>query len=103
VRDLSIIVLAIVSLAVVVLLAVIVLLFGRLINVIQGEVEPILTSAKKTVSTVQGTTTFVADSLVAPLISLAGLGSGLRGTLAALASRRKRQYETRKKEEAQHE
>ncbi len=97
VRDLSIIVLAIVSLAVVVLLAVIVLLFGRLISVIQEEVEPILTSAKRTVNTVQGTTTFVADSLVAPLISLAGLGSGLRGALVGLAGRGKKKH-TRKEE-----
>jgi hypothetical protein len=50
---------------------------------------PILASAKRTVDTVQGTTTFVSDTLVAPLIGIAGFGSAIKGTANALFNRKK--------------
>ena len=93
VRDVAIIVLAVESFVVTLLLLVVVLLFGRLISLIQDEIEPVLKSAQRTAHVVQGTTTFVADSLVAPLISLAGLGAGLRGVVSGLLARRKKPKE----------
>jgi hypothetical protein len=89
VRDLAIIVLVLETFIVTLLLLLIVILFGRLISTIQDEVAPVLQSAKRTVDTVQGTTTFVSNSIVAPLISLAGFGAGVRGTLRAILARRK--------------
>ena len=89
-RDIAIIVLVLETFVVTVLMAVIVLLFGRLVSTIQNAVTPIMESAKRTVDTVQGTTTFVSDTLVAPLIGLAGFGAALKGTVSALFSRRKK-------------
>jgi hypothetical protein len=90
VRDVAIIVLMLETFVVTLLLLVIVLLFGQLVATIREEIVPILNSAKRTVDTVQGTTTFVTNTLVAPLISIAGMGSGLRGTLMALLAHRKK-------------
>jgi len=89
VRDVAIIVLVLETFVVTLLLGLIVLLLGRLISTIQEEVTPVLQSAKRTVDTVQGTTTFVSDTLVGPLIGLAGMGAGVKRTLVALVARRK--------------
>ena len=88
-RDVAIIVLVLETFVVTLLLALIVLLFGRLVTTIHDEVTPVLQSAKRTVDTVQGTTTFVSDTIVAPLVGLAGLGAGIKGTLGAILGRRK--------------
>ena len=88
-RDVAIIVLVLETFAVTILLAVIVLLFGRLITTIQQEVTPVLRSAKRTADTVQGTTAFVSDTFVAPLVGLAGFASGLKGTLLAILAGKK--------------
>ena len=89
VRDVAIIILVLETFVVTLLLLVIVLLFARLVSTIQDEVLPILKSAKHTVDTVQGTTTFVSDAFVAPLIGIAGFGSGIKGNVTALFSRKK--------------
>ncbi len=88
-RDVAIITLALAAFAVTVLLLLIVVLFGRLISAIQEGVTPILASAKRTADTVQGTTAFVSDTVVAPLINIASLVGGTKGTLRALLSRKK--------------
>jgi hypothetical protein len=90
VRDIAIIVLVLETFVVTLLLALIVLLFGKLVSTIQDQVLPILASAKHTVDAVQGTTTFVSDTIVAPLIGMAGFGSAIKGTVAALFMRSKR-------------
>lgn len=88
-RDIAIIVLVLETFVVTILMALIVLLFGRLVSTVQNAVTPIMDSAKRTVDTVQGTTTFVSDTLVAPLIGMAGFGSAIKGTVGALFGRRK--------------
>jgi hypothetical protein len=89
VRDIAIIILVLETFVVTLLLALIVVLFGWLVTTVQDEIKPILMSAQQTVNTVQGTTRFVADTVVSPIISLAGMGAGVRSTLLALLSRRK--------------
>lgn len=89
-RDVAIIVLVAETFAVTLLLALIVLLFARLTAAIQNEITPVIRSAKRTVDTVEGTTTFVSNTFVAPLINLAGFGAGVRGALGALLTRRKK-------------
>jgi len=87
-RDVAIVILAIESFIVTLLLGVIVVMMGRLLSAIHDEVTPIMRSAKRTVDTVQGTTTFVSDAFVSPLITVAGLASGVRGAVLALMKRR---------------
>jgi len=90
VRDIAIIVLVLETFVVTLLMLLMVILFARLLSTIQNEVLPILNSAKRTVDTVQGTTTFVSDTLVSPLISIAGFTSAVKGTLGALVGRKQR-------------
>ncbi len=90
VRDVAIIILMLETFVVTILLLLIVRLFAHLVSTIHDEVLPILASAKRTVDTVQGTTTFVSDSLVAPLIGIAGFGSAIKGTVMALFGRKQR-------------
>jgi len=87
VRDIAIIVLVLETSVVTLLMALIVILLGRLISMIQEQVLPVLNRPRNR-ATVQGTTTFVTDSLVAPLIRIAGFGSGIKGTVRALFGRK---------------
>ncbi len=92
-RDLAIVFLAIEAFVVTLLLAVMGVLLARLINMLRHEIEPVLASLQETAHTVRGTTTFVSDSFVSPLIRLSSLFSGVGGTLRAL------RFSSKKKED----
>jgi hypothetical protein len=49
-----------------------------LINLVQNEVKPILQSTSETVNTLKGTTTFLSQNLVAPVIKLNGYMAGMK-------------------------
>ncbi len=87
-RDVSIILVAIESMIIGILLAVLVIQLSRLTKLLREEILPILTSAQETVSTVRGTTTFVGDHVVQPVVKLASVGAGVRGAVSALVGRR---------------
>jgi hypothetical protein len=72
VRDVFIIALALESLIVVGLLVWLILELRGLTNLLKKEIKPILTSAQETVSTVRGTTTFVSNNMLAPIIKVSG-------------------------------
>jgi hypothetical protein len=82
-RDLAIVFLAIAAFVVTVLLAVLVVLIWRLINLIRHEIEPVLFSLRDTANTVRGTTTFVSDSFVSPLIRMSSFFAGAGGAFRA--------------------
>jgi hypothetical protein len=82
-RDLAIVFLAIVALVITLLLGVVVALLWRLIALIQREIRPVLTSMQKTANTVRGTTEFVSDSFVSPMIKLSSFASGTMGAIRA--------------------
>jgi hypothetical protein len=87
VRDLFIIALAFESFVVVGLLVWLILELRGLTKLLKDEIQPILASAKETVSTVRGTTTFVSDNLVSPIIKLSGYFAGLRAMVDTLTGR----------------
>lgn len=89
-RDLAIVFLAVESIVVTLLLAIVVALLWRLIDLIRREIKPVLTSLQDTASTVKGTTTFVSDSFVSPLIRVSSTFSGLGGALRSLISQSRR-------------
>jgi len=89
-RDIVIIILAIESLFIGVLLALVAIQLRGLIKLLRDEVKPILDSANETVGTVRGTTDFVSEVFVSPLIKAASLFQGLRKVIEVLARRRKR-------------
>jgi hypothetical protein len=89
-RDLAIVLLALEALVVTLLLGFVAVLLWRLIRVLEREIRPVLSSLKQTANTVRGTTEFVSDSFVSPLIRVSSLFSGAGGALRALISLSKR-------------
>jgi hypothetical protein len=84
IRDIAIILLAVESIVIGLLLIILILQIRSLAEFVQKELKPILDSAKETVSTVQGTTTFVSDSFVTPLIRASSFASGVSRVLKTL-------------------
>lgn len=69
------------------------LLFGTARGLIKGEVTPLVHSARETADRVRGTTSFVSEAVVRPIIRIYGFIAALRRILAVLlglTSRRKR-------------
>jgi hypothetical protein len=81
IRDIFIIFMAFESLVIGVALVVLVIQISTLINLIQNEVRPILNSTKETVDTLKGTTQFLSNNLVEPVIKLNGYMAGLKHLL----------------------
>ena len=78
IRDIFIIVLAFESLLIGAALVILIIQLALLSNMIQHEVRPILHASKDTIQTVQGTSRFISDKAVTPIISIAGLIAGGR-------------------------
>jgi len=78
VRDIFIIVLAFESLLIGGALIILIIQLALLSNLIQNELTPILTSTKETVKTVKGTSKFISEKAIAPIVSVAGIIAGGR-------------------------
>ncbi|MBI3913425.1 MAG: hypothetical protein HY327_04465 [Chloroflexi bacterium] len=89
VRDLAIVLLAVESLVIGVVLIVLLIEVRNLIRLLRDEVKPILSSADETVRTVRGTTTFVSDTFLSPMIRATGFFSGVAQALRILTRRRR--------------
>jgi hypothetical protein len=78
VRDIFIILMAFESLIIGAALVILVIQIAGLINLLQNEVKPILQSTSETVNTLRGTTEFLSENLVEPVIKLNSYIAGLR-------------------------
>jgi hypothetical protein len=78
IRDIFIIFMAFESLIIGVALVVLIVQIASLINLLQNEVKPILQSTSETVNTLRGTTEFLSENLVEPVIRLNSSIAGLR-------------------------
>jgi hypothetical protein len=65
-------------------------LIGTVQSLLRDDVQPTLRSARRTMDSVRGTTSFVADTAVAPVIRVYGIVSGVRRFLSVLGGFRKR-------------
>jgi hypothetical protein len=83
-RDIAIILLAIESLFIGLALIILIIQIARLTNLIETEVKPILDSTNETVSNLRGTTKFLSDNLVEPVIKLNELMAVLQRLLVLL-------------------
>jgi len=90
VRDITIIILALSTTLIGLALVVLILQVQSLIALLRDEIKPILSSANQTARTVRGTTTFLSDSVVKPIISVASYASGIRQAAKLLAKNRSR-------------
>ncbi len=84
IRDIFIIFLALESLIIGVVLTILVVQISLLINLLQNEIKPILTSTSETVNTLKGTTTFISNNLVAPVIKMNEYLAGLKKLIELL-------------------
>ena len=89
VRDIFIIFLALESLLIGAALVVLVIQLASLINLLQNEVKPILKSTSDTVNTLRGTTEFLSENLVEPVIKMNSYLAGLRKVIDLLGIIRK--------------
>jgi len=78
IRDIFIIFMAFESLVIGAALIILVIQVASLINLLQNEVRPILAATNETVNTLRGTTTFLSENLVEPVIKLNSYLAGLR-------------------------
>jgi hypothetical protein len=78
IRDIFIIFMAFESLIIGAALVVLIIQVASLINLLQNEVKPILQSTSETVNTLRGTTEFLSENLVEPVIKLNSYLAGLR-------------------------
>lgn len=84
IRDIAIIVLALVTIVIGLFLAVLIFQLQSLIALLRNEIKPILDSANDTVSTVRGTTSFVSDNVVSPMIRFMSFAAGVGQTARVL-------------------
>ena len=69
-RDVFIILMAMESLLIGLALSILIVQIARLTNLIENEIKPILDSTNDTISNLRGTTKFLSDNLVEPVIKL---------------------------------
>ncbi len=84
IRDIFIIFLALQSILIGVALVVLLIQLARLINLLQNEVKPILDSTNETVGHLRGTTIFLSEQLVEPVIKLNEYLAGLTQLMAVI-------------------
>lgn len=89
IRDIFIIVVAFETLVVGVALVVLLVQLASLINLIQNEVRPILEDTSETVRTLRGTTAFLSESVVDPVIKLNGYLASMQRVLELMGIKRK--------------
>jgi len=69
-RDIFIILMALETILIGVALTILIIQIARLTNLLENEVKPILDSTNETISNLRGTTKFLSDNLVEPVIKL---------------------------------
>jgi hypothetical protein len=87
VRDLAIILLAVESLVIGVMLIVLIWEIRGLAKMLREDIKPIIDSADETVRTMRGTTTFVSENVVNPVVRVSSFASGVLQALRILVRR----------------
>ncbi len=83
-RDVFIILMALESLVIGMALIILIVQIARLTNLLQNEIRPILQSTQETVSTLRGTTRFLSDNLVTPVVKVNSSMAAVRRILDLL-------------------
>jgi len=87
-RDIAVIVLVFETLMVIFFLGVMTVLLIYVILTLEREIKPVLDATSETVYTVRGTTTFVSDAVVSPIMKAASIVGAVRGAAQAIAGLR---------------
>lgn len=81
IRDVFIIFMALESLIIGAALVVLIIQIASLINLLNNEIKPMLEATNETISTLRGTTQFLSENLVEPVIKLNSYVAGLQKML----------------------
>ena len=84
IRDIAIIIIAVQSIVIGVLIGVLAFQVWRLVKMVQLEIKPILNDLQETVGTVRGTTNFVSNNVVEPVVKTSGYVAGVRRTVSVM-------------------
>jgi hypothetical protein len=87
-RDIAVIVLAFETLLVIFFLGVMTVLLIYVILTLEREIKPAINATSETIYTVRGTTTFVSDTVVSPIMRAAGMVGAVKGAAQAIAGLR---------------
>lgn len=90
IRDIVIIFMAVESLIIGLTLILLLVQLARLTALLQNEIRPILDSTNETLSTLKGTTTFLSDNLVKPVMKANSTFSALRQATTLVGRKNKR-------------
>lgn len=89
IRDIFIIFMALESLLIGAALVVLIVQFASLINLLKNEVRPILDATNETVNHLRGTTEFLGENVVEPVIKLSSYLAGMQRMLELFGVKKK--------------
>lgn len=89
IRDVFIIFVALEFIVLGVALVILIIQLAKLVNLLQNEVKPILEATSETINTLKGTSEFLSENLVDPVIKLNGYLAGIKKVLDLLKIFRK--------------
>ncbi|HZQ10178.1 MAG TPA: hypothetical protein VFD70_26610 [Anaerolineae bacterium] len=87
IRDFAIIFLALSTIVTQVILVLLLLEIRTLSKMLRDNIQPILQSADETVRTVRGTSVFVSDNVVTPVVRISSFAAGVTEALRVIARR----------------
>lgn len=89
IRDVFIIFMALESMFLGFILVILIIQLARLINLLQNEIGPILNSTNETVNTLRGTSQFLSENLVEPVIKMNEYSAGILRLLSIIGISKK--------------
>lgn len=89
IRDIFIIFMALESLVIGAALVVLIVQIASLINLLNNEIKPILDATNETIATLRGTTQFLSENLVEPVVKLNSYLAGLQKMLEMIGMKKK--------------
>jgi len=89
IRDIFLIFMALESLVIGVALVVLIVQIASLINLLNNEIKPILDATNETIATLRGTTQFLSENLVEPVVKLNSYVAGLQKMLEMIGMKKK--------------
>ncbi len=89
IRDIFIIFMAFESLVIGVALVILILQIASLMNLLQNEIKPIMDATNETIHTLRGTTAFLSENMIDPVVKLNANLAGLQRVLELLGIKQK--------------
>jgi amino acid permease len=89
IRDILIIFMSIVSLVIGAAMVILIIQLASLINLLNNEIKPILDATNETIATLRGTTQFLSENLIEPVMKLNSYLAGLQKMLEMIGMKKK--------------